>query len=137
MRFHPDVFAVRSANGFRDTIEDSPAGGRRIFAASCNDSFYSRMHAACDRECARMHCPHKSVNQTSLTRRYWCLAATAGVELVLASCKQAPLFSTGAQRQADESGQLREYVRFTRPVPSRVRDSIILKAEFWPTARFE
>jgi len=25
-RFHPDVFAVRSANGFRDTIEDSPAG---------------------------------------------------------------------------------------------------------------
>jgi len=26
MRFHPDVFAVRSANGFRDTIEDSAAG---------------------------------------------------------------------------------------------------------------
>lgn len=39
--------------------------GSSYLCRSCNDSFYSRMH-----------CPHKSVNQTSLTRRYWCLAAT-------------------------------------------------------------
>lgn len=50
--------------------------GSSYLCCPCNDSFYSRMHAACDRERARMHCPHKSVNQTSLTRRYWCLAAT-------------------------------------------------------------
>lgn len=81
-RFCSDVFAGRPANGFRDTIEGSPAGS--YLHSACNDSFYSRMH-----------CPHKSVNQTSLTRCYWCLAATGAA--VLASCEQASLFSTSAR----------------------------------------
>jgi len=101
-QFCLDVFAGRPANGFRDTIEGSPAGS--YLYSACNDSFYPRMH-----------CPHKSVNQTSLTRCYWCLAATGAA--VLASCKQAPLFSNSAQQRADESRQLKE----TRRLHPRAR----------------
>lgn len=49
-----------------------------------------------------MHCPHKSVNQTSLTRRYWCLAATDAERSWRAANR--PRCSRLAQRQADESG---------------------------------
>lgn len=73
------VSAIRS-KGF------APWG--RIFIARAMTPFTcARAPALRARARACMHHPRKSVNQTSLTRCYWCLVATGTA--VLASCKQA------------------------------------------------
>jgi len=92
------------------------------YLCPCNDSFYSRMHAACDCERARMHCPHKSVNQTSLTRRYWCLAATGAERCFSWRAANRPRCSRPAPACRLMNRDSYGNVRFTR-----ARDSIILK----------
>lgn len=77
------TFLRSGPNGFRDTIEGdrplpAPARRGRIFIARA-------MTPLPGQRAHRMHCPHKSVNQTSLTRCYWCSAATGAAVLPVAN----------------------------------------------------
>lgn len=83
---------------------------------------------------ALAHRPHKSVNQTSLTRCYWCLAATGSAAWVLATCKQAPLCYSRLDVYC-ASSRLMNRDSYYGNVSFRT-DSIILKAlAERPTAR--